>query len=453
MVFALFLFFSLTGSVLFLSGKRTFSMFIFFFFVTLGFQLIPLEVLETAEIKDFAILQGTIIFFGLLLKERSEILAKKSRVDLWLLCFWLTLFVIWIVNLTILKIPLFSTITTGRIFLFLTAFYFFRKLTEQEIRSIKQILLFVTIIQCFLFICQIVLGEQILNGFYGGGKVSFAGFKIPRGYNIPYLLPYFLFQVFFTDLAKGRFKIFLQALFFLTLVLPMHRSWIASLFVVLIYGMFIKINSKEKLLKYTFIFLIVFLPVAGFFMKNLLMSSRTMDDIDIVLSLSSEAIDIYEDFDVETDSENTLFYRFSHLFERIYYISQTKTTLLFGGGWMDENSNLAKKLDFMLITSNRETNEEYMINTPDIAWSMLFFRLGLIGIATYMAFYITLIIFFFKRKHKQGPAIGVHLFLIFTLFTSFTSVELYTLWPLLLPALDYVLCLKKETEKYNFLTL
>ncbi|MDD6209465.1 MAG: O-antigen ligase [Bacteroidales bacterium] len=442
-VIILFLFLSLLGSALFFNNKRVISISILFFFITDGFQIIPLDWMEMGNMKDFAILQSLLIFSVLVIKDKSIISMKLSRVNLGLILFFICLFVIWCVNVAILKVPLKETLISMRTVVLLIAFFFFQKLSEKEILSVKSILLFITTIQCFLFIFQIILQEQILNGFFGGGFTNIGDFKYLRCYNIPYLLPYFFFQVYFTDLVSGKLKTFLRILFLITLLLPMHRAWVLSLFIVSCYGIFLKVNSQKKFLKYMLILAVFLSPAAGFLINKFLFSQKTINDINSIASGS------FDDFDYNLDGSSTLFYRFAHLYERLCYISEEKVTLLFGGGWMSENSDLARDLNFFITIYDSEKDINYMVLTPDIAWSMMFFRLGVFGVIVYMFFYGALIWYFYKWRKNLDFAIGTHLFLIFTIFTSFTSIELFTFWPMLLPALDYALSLRHDLKKHS----
>lgn len=441
----IFILLAITGFVLYVVGQRVLSLVIFFFFITNGYQFLPLEIFETEigikQALDYAIIQAFFIFIFCLIKDYRLLFIKESIVNRWLLFFILTFGVIIVFNILILGIPIGQVIKTVRPYILLSVFYSFRILSAKDYQTIKNFLMLVTVLQCFLFIAQIFLNEQILNGYFGGGKIEIGEIELTRCYNIPMLLPYFLFQALFAtnNETKDNFKIFIQILFFFTLLMPMHRSWILSLLTVMMYGIFLKANTQKKLVKYILLFGILLLPIGGVIIDRF-QSSNIKEDIQSATSGS------FEDFDFDLDSENTLFYRFAHLYERLFYISEDWKTLLLGGGLMAEESDEAKELNFFVTFYSNETRTEMVISTPDIAWSMMFFRLGIMGTLFYMAFYCSLMIFFYKYRKDLNMAIGTYLFLIFTIFTSFTSVELITIWPLMLPALDYAQGMAKVTK-------
>ena len=432
----IFIILAIIGFVLYVVGQRILSLVIFFFFITNGYQFLPLELFETEigikQALDYAIIQAFLIFIFCLIKDYRVLSIKDNFVNRWLLFFILTFGVIIVFNILILGIPVGQVLKTIRPYILLSVFYSFRVLSTKDFQTIKNFLMLVTVLQCFLFIAQVFLNEQFLNGYFGGSKMEIGEIELTRCYNIPMLLPYFLFQALFStsNKSKDSFKVFTQILFFFTLLMPMHRSWILSLLTVVMYGIFLKANTQKKLVKYILLFGIFLLPIGGMILDRF-QSSNIKEDINSATSGS------FEDFDFDLDSENTLFYRVAHLYERLFYISEDWKTLLWGGGLMTEESDEAKDLNFFVTFYSNETRTEMMISTPDIAWSMMFFRLGTVGTLFYMFFYCSLMFFFYKYRKNLNMAIGTYLFLIFTIFTSFTSVELITIWPLMLPALDY----------------
>lgn len=424
---------------LFITGRKIESIFILFFFFTDGFQLLPLDDMKIGGLGDFAIAQTLLLalyarFFG---GVRLHQLGLKIVRPLKIL--FITLGIICISNIFYLKISPVDCIVTLRPFIFLLAFYFLPMLDDDDISKLKKTLFYITIFQSVLFILQVIFNVQILNGYFGGEMLNFGLFSIPRCYNFPFLLPYFLFQIFFSDLAKGSLKLPVQLLFVFTIILPQHRSMIAVLVVLFLYAILVKRGSLVKSLKYIAIFVILFFALKTFLSERF-DSGTASDDIEQAINGS------FEDFDLERDAESTMFYRVAMLSERLYYISDNPITALFGGGLMREGTPKAEQLNFFVIYFDAITRTDYQVSTPDIAWSMIFFRFGFAGAIVFILFFSS-ITGFLKRNHSLTDyALPSHLFMLFLIFTSFTGSDLYKIWPFLLPIIDYISVAKEIPE-------
>jgi len=425
----------LAGFFLFIIGQRVWSIIILFFFITDGYQLLPLEEMKLTSTSDFAIAQSLLIFLFYIFVKKSINFKEKDLINKAIKYLTIILIIIILINILVLKISPIDCIVTLRPLLFLTTFYFLSFVSKNEFDLLKQIFLGITVVQSVLFIIQVFTNIQLLNGYYGGEYLDLGFVIIPRCYNFPLFLPYFLFQVYFSNMKKGPLLLGLQILFPLTILLPQHRSMIGVLIVLFLYGILVKRGSLIKSLKYIAIFVVFF-----FLLKSVLSerfnAGNISDDIEQVFTGS------FEDFDLEKDAESTMFYRVAMLTERLFYISERPITALFGGGLMRESSAQANQLNFFVIYFDPDTNTDYMVSTPDIAWSMIVFRLGLIGSIGFILFYSSLTSFFLKKRKESDFSFATHIFMLFLLLTSFTGSDLFKIWPFILPLLDYIMIKK-----------
>ena len=114
---------------------------------------------------------------------------------------------------------------------------------------------------------------------------------------------------------------------------------------------------------------------------------------------------------------------------------------------MREETPQAEQLNFFVTYFDSDTKTEYMVATPDIAWVMIVFRLGLIGTVAFILFFSKFSSFFLTKRKIVSFSLGTHLFWLFLLFVSFTGSDLAYIWPFLMPFLDSHIIKKIEKSK------
>ena len=199
----------IAGIILYLSGKRTLSVVIFFFFLFDGFQIIPEELFETgmgiSKSADFALLYTVFLFIYGLLNSPKFIPVNK----LTLLLGGYLFFIVCLIGISyfIYRIPLSEIIRTSRYYLFALSYFVLRKLTPEEIGSILKILFCIVVFQSILFTIQGFTGIALLTG-----AISHKSAKlITRFYNSPLMLYFFVFYGIFNNPFSGKCK-YLSAL-------------------------------------------------------------------------------------------------------------------------------------------------------------------------------------------------------------------------------------------------
>jgi len=126
----------------------------------------------------------------------------------------------------------------------------------------------------------------------------------------------------------------------------------------------------------------------------------------------------FSNYDQMIVTENFSF-RIFHLIERFNFIAQQPKTFLFGLGFIMEDSFRTNIFKIGLINSIGGVTQ---LDSGDISWSVLFVRLGIIGVFIYMYFFISLIIISSKRnKNSIGKIIGIYLIVNLLILSFFSS--------------------------------
>ena len=131
---------------------------------------------------------------------------------------------------------------------------------------------------------------------------------------------------------------------------------------------------------------------------------------EMITNLSSQSLGNIE-------SEDNFTYRLAHSNERLQYILETPAKAVRGLGFVTEENY--KENAFIVGLWSRSKEKIVQLDTGDIAWSILFLRLGLLGLAVYLSIYFKLTSLMFKNR-KISPIYGVYAttFIVFLTFTS-----------------------------------
>ncbi len=429
--------------IAFSRGNVVNSLLVFFFFLTNGFQLIPQELFDTGLVinkaLDFAIIYIVVINVYLLFT--NKYLYKSNTIVIrWLYAFALFYCVVIYVNIYIYNVPVSSVIKNSRYYLLLPVIFIFKYLYPDEIDRLKLILFRISIILSFIFILQVIFSVQILTG-HVGGTMDLAGMKIIRFYNIPILTYYFLFYSIFSNPFEGKWKYISQTIIILSFILPMHRGFLASFFVLLLYGIYVTQKTPGRFLKTSLVISVLLLPLSGLIIDRFSTKVNTND----ITELFVQGISGY---DREMSETQTMYFRFAHTLERLVYVYEDpdKTYALCGLGlWTDDDEAGLQKFDFVTGYVFKEDYENlHIFFTNDIAWSVFITQIGLVGMFFYLGFYCSFTWFFFKRRKNITALINLLVLLLF-IFTSISSVEILTVMGFVMCMMDYV----KLSEEKN----
>lgn len=134
-------------------------------------------------------------------------------------------------------------------------------------------------------------------------------------------------------------------------------------------------------------------------------------------------------------------FRILHALERYNYITQESETAIRGLGYVSE-SNF--KRDIFSIGLYNEFDEKVQLDTGDIAWSLFFMRLGLLGLAFYLFMYFRIAVEYGKHMHNNRfNGFFFSMLMVFILFTSLGNAIIaygdFFIYPLLFTNRDLLL--------------
>ena len=385
-----------------------------FFFATSEFQLIPKSIVEALPVRsgDIAILYILSVGFMQFYLGKKRFSFGLEKIDkVWGGYLLLTI----ALSFLIYNIDLVGIFKTTRHYLLMFSFFLFVNMKTEEIEKLKNKLLYITLGQCILYFCQSLTGFEILNGPFGGGiEANYFGVNIYRCYNIPYLAYYFIFYIYMNPEFKAKQKYVFLSIVCLPLIFCFHRS----LHMVVVIALFVAsmIITKNILAKTRTIFLLSCLIISLALMSGMKKTTKdTKGDMSSVLAGEYQEIEYMEEIE-----DRTLLFRVTHLYERLMYLSEDSKKLFFGAGWMHEDSNYTRRNFDFIIGLPDDNDNPVQIDTPDISFSLIFMRVGIIGLLIYLT-YIVLKMKFFYRNRDNHFIVASLPYLILLVGTSITS--------------------------------
>jgi hypothetical protein len=268
----------------------------------------------------------------------------------------------------------------------------------------------ITLFQCFIYLLQIPLDKNLLNGGESESEISEyvdGSFYWKRYYNLPLLvIPFYYYS--FIELKKNQIFSFINYLIFLLAILAtLHRGYFFAISVTTALLVLLNRNLKTIL-----IILLLILILSPFFFK---ISNRIESGItEIIESLQIDLLN--------TNEHNNLAFRLSHFLERFNYLIKTPDRIFFGLGFLTEDSPYTKSLSFTTGGANS-------IDTGDIAWSLLIIFTGIVGTSLYVILYLTLFRFVWIYRENPLSLIATATMITYFLisFTSSTFIDPNTL--------------------------
>jgi len=417
------------------------ALFLFFFFITSGFNLVPEEITTFAFISKgsdyaFFMLVGIILIDSIF----NRGYFKRDEFTKYLILFALFLLICIFYSKYVVKLGWGDILRTSRYQFFWIAYFLFRHTAKEKLELLLNCLFFVTLFTAFLYLLQIVIDKSILlesNETY----VQLLGMKIPRFYNQPDMLFFFTFMALYSNPLKGIPKYMSMILLTTALLGAFHRSLIGTFLVSVFIGYVISLPYLKRVYLITITSAILLFTVV--FEGYQLVHSRTYTDVQAVIS--GDLTDT--DFDMADLKDATFTFRALHLLERNQYLLDHPQAMFFGAGLIPEDSKLVDKMfDFKVGLIEELTGNVVQLETGDISYSILFLRLGYIGTFLYLLLIIYLMIFFYKKR-DNGYGLFSFLYLILTIGVSFFSANLLHPVTLLLPLISYHIIKKTDSEK------
>lgn len=381
--------------------------------------------LFTHNVSDAGLILYIALFIYILIKNHWRL--KFSNLGRYSVLVYLFLFISIILDLTLNQISFSSVLKTSRHWIFLSAIWIFAYIQPSDIEKLIfylfKVTLFITIIMIFEFVSGIkILPNRLVTGVSQTGH-SFIRGSIPSTFTL-----FFLFLLF---AGYFRFSVSIKYIFIVILVLIVIISMIRSLFIAMIFGIaltfWLKGKSKIRsvlaaisLASLLFIF-VLSTPIVG---------ERFLAGFEEVKS-----------FKANNDVEGNFSFRILLTLERVQYIIEKPQYVLFGIGNVTEDQ-FPEIFRFGLPNEKGGINQ---LDTGDIAWAILFLRLGFLGTIIYLLIYLRLLkkLFCFVKQNKLVLAMYIYLVInLFLLTFSGAAITQGHFW--ILPFLVYTLINNKQ---------
>lgn len=246
--------------------------------------------------------------------------------------------------------------------------------------------------------------------------VDETSFAISRFFNTPaYLTPALFYYLFVHRFHSKVRQVFVISILFITVVTPLHRSYILSMFLLTSLFILMKQGGNKRIL----------------YLSIIMVIASGVTQLDFVNDRINKAfVDLNETFSGSASlksmdySNNTFTFRVAHLLERFDYVMSTPSRVFFGVGLLNESSAETARLNFKVGLFDELHNRTYQIDTGDLVWSMLLLQAGLIGTILYVVLMWKLLRFF-QRSMKTVPyAIVGFLWIIEVFLISMLGVDM-----------------------------
>jgi len=437
-----FVAFALLGVFFYIRGYKIPALFIFFFFLTKGFNLIPDEWVDLGipltKNSDYA-------FFLLLIYLVIEFLCNRTflKMDTFVILmgvFFAFLFICVIYNHYTLGIGWGEIIRTIRYLFFLLAYFIFRAMDKEQLQSLLNCLFYITVFSSVLFLFQIILGERILVET-GRSNITISGITLPRWYNHPDMLYFFVFISIYANPLKGIGRIVTMIILVLTLLGAFHRSLSGFFLISIVIGYILKlprIRRVQILSGMTAIGLFIII-----FVGHHIAQSKTYKDIRTIAT-TKNLLD--SDIDVRNLEGATFTFRMAHFVERNQFILESPKSILFGGALLPEDSKAIDKFfDFKVGLLEELTNQVIQVGTSDISYSILILRFGYVGTFLYLMLYFYLGYYFYKNRNNKYGFLSF-LFIIMSFGVSLFSDNLAIAITFTIPMISYLIVGKTNEQ-------
>lgn len=306
---------------------------------------------------------------------------------------------------------------------YLTIVFVKPPLQMREINKLLKILFWITVCISIVLILQYIVGETWIgySTTYTSGSELYSRGAKPPSFAIVFFCISFLNVFDF----KLKTRIITSIALFMPVVLSMKMSYFVTIFLILCSCYFFKNNGLKIVQSMILIGLCVILLFAVFPVFYLRLQS-TLNQSELFYNSNNK-------------EEGNFSYRIDHFSERLNYVLHDPVRCIRGLGYVQERN--FHDTPFELGQTNIN-GQKAMLDTGDIAWSILILRLGLLGILIYLVMYVHILDYFWKFK-LYNRIIYVYFFylLISLVFMSFGNTIIasgdYFIIPLLISSLKY----------------
>lgn len=302
----------------------------------------------------------------------------------------------------------------GRSFLLIFSLPILVQAEPEEVRKVVRMLFWICLVTSVLYILQaLVVKGPVMP--YPGDVTTDRTTGLVRMYNIPANLTVFLALSFLCPefLPKKVNLNMVRGILFIALICTLGRTGIAAGLLLVMLALLLN-GSFKRIGAALIVIGILFIPFVGTMSKRF-EGGNTSDDLEQVLNGKFNE-------NYENQGDATMLYRFAWCYERgNYLVHRPLGEQLFGMGLCSDSQDwVYKHYNFKLGLPNEENMLPVQLNTPDIAIGNMITKLGFGGTIIYLAFYISLVLFFWKYRKCNV------LFLLMSAYSIILMIELFS---------------------------
>lgn len=276
----------------------------------------------------------------------------------------------------------------GRNYLLVFSLPVLLRVKSQELRKVLNLLLLFCVLTSALYILQSVLRTPLMPY----GEVGYdPATGLPRFYNTPFNLVFFLTLSFIApQFFKGNIWIY-RILFIMAVIATLGRTFMVSAVCSVMLALLLQGKMKRIGTAIAFIFVII-TPFYGVLNDRFEGGGGTSDFEEIVKGG-------YKDYQGGADG-GTMVYRFAWVYERLYYMEKRPISeFLLGLGLVSDSQPwVYNHYSFTIGLPSEEFGLPTQLSTPDISYGNLLVKIGVLGTIIYIAFFLSLTIFLYKKK-------------------------------------------------------
>lgn len=395
----------------YLNGKTWLAVYLLFFLMTAGFQMIPVRLMTMpsmgiSKVYDWVLLFAAAIFFI-----RPQIFAALQvwkHVKL-LIIYGSFLIVALVYSIFVADIEVPVAVRVFRNFIFFISLFLFLPLSLRDLEKIWRLVIYTSSMAAVIYCTQPFTHIGLLNMVIS--DLASMAYNPVRFYNVPvFICPVVFFLFFPPHTFKIRFRNVLLGINLLAVALTQHRNLVIT--VLLCFFLFLVMNKRLRLgnaIVYGILACGILIAADDFMDKRL---SKGMEDIGKV-SLARQAAQFHS---VALSDLSTTEFRKLLFMERLRYVWKDETKVFFGIGLITDDSKKAKRLRFYIGAPDDDGNISQVANI-DIAWAGLLLQLGIVGTGLFLLLHVILFSKFFSQRHDPYMQTGI-LYLVSLFVTS-----------------------------------
>jgi len=401
--------------ILFLNDKRAYAYIGLFLLSTQFFGYVPnsSDYLFKHNITDTSLVLIVFIVATDLLVKKNNLIYKDAygkEIRNKLLYFISILIILSLISIIINGDKIFDNIRYLKNWLPLLLFFSLRYEKYVVLVDTIKLLFYITFFQLLIYHIEFIFKTPLLSISVTREEIM-AGQVLERGNFLPQFTSlFFLFIIFRSSLfyINKKIKISFIILTLSGIIISATRSMLFAIIFSLGAGYFYSNKNKIKSIISIIPFLTIIIILVTLYSPFYARIEQGFIDVQ----------NTFSNYDQMIVTENFSF-RIFHLIERFNFIAQQPKTFLFGLGFIMEDSFRTNIFKIGLINSIGGVTQ---LDSGDISWSVLFVRLGIIGVFIYMYFFISLIIISSKRnKNSIGKIIGIYLIVNLLILSFFSS--------------------------------